>query len=514
MRKPYFASTSPESVGIDSSGITKFLDAAERSGLELHRMMILRHGKCLAHVTWAPYGDEDYHPLFSFSKSLTATAIGFACQEGLLRLDEKLVDLFPEDCPEVISDNLAECTIHHLLCMSCGHEFEPRCDSPDWRKVFLAHPFPYKPGTFFRYNTAGSNMLAAIVKKKTGLQVLEYLRPRLLDPLGMGEVLCISLPDDMKTQHGGGGMRMQLEDMAKFTQFMLQDGCWEGKVLLKDWYFKKAGVKQMETAGDSAGHVYEWANGYGYQCWMCNPEHSFRADGAFGQFGIVYPTMDLCVILSSATEQTQTIFDHINAYLLPAVADHSEEETEVDGNLFEEERSLLPLSGCRNPVWEQVLAHSVYVPFKAGTSLCGIQELVGGAGRFEIKEGEITKLRFLFDENTVCICCDEDGKEEVLRAALDKRFIETYIDGVRYTATARWRALRKLEVEARRMDALSGVRLIFNFDGKKLRIDADETLMTDGGLGMVPKRLVEFTQVENLEQLTIEVTGNNPAPVK
>lgn len=136
-----FIMTSPESVGIREESIEQFLLQCRRKGLELHRLMILRHGKCCAKVTWAPYGEEDLHPLYSFSKSLTATAIGFARQEGLLSLDEKIADLFPEDLPEHPSKNLKECTIHHLLCMSCGQETEIRDSGEDWLKHFFAHPF-------------------------------------------------------------------------------------------------------------------------------------------------------------------------------------------------------------------------------------------------------------------------------------------------------------------------------------------------------------------------------------
>ncbi|MBQ0059767.1 MAG: serine hydrolase [Lachnospiraceae bacterium] len=529
MNTSIFPMTSPESLGIKTEGITRFLSECQAAGLELHRFMLVRHGLCCAKVNWAPYSETDWHPMYSFSKSLTATAIGFARQEGLLSLDERLVDLFPDELLEEISENLAECTIHHLLCMSCGHETEIQDQGPDWKKTFLAHPFLHKPGTFFKYNTAGTNMLAAIVKKKTGLQVLEYLRPRLLDPLGMGQIFCLEMPDEEHTQHGGGGMRMQLEDMARFTQFMLQDGVWEGKTLLADWYSARAGVKQMETAGDSEGHVYDWAMGYGYQCWMGSLPKSYRADGAFGQFGLVFPTLDLCVMINAATEQTQTMQDIINQYLLPAVEEDgknipvgnntdavgenvSGSDTKIlpDGQAFVERRSLMPLSSCRNPRFEQQLEHAVYIPLLEGSPLCSLQQLVGGAGRFVIEKGEITQIRFHFEKDKVLLYLTDNGCEKTLAAALNGRFLETEIDGSRYAATARWRSLRKLEMEIRRMDAMSGVRLILKFEEDRLNFEADDTLMTDGGLGMVDRPLVEFVQVADLKDVNIEVTGNNP----
>ena len=502
--------TSPEAVGIASEGIHAFLREVERTGLELHRLMILRHGKCCTKITWEPYSENDMHPLYSFSKSVTSTAIGFAWQEGLLSLDEKIVDIFPEDLPEHPSENLNACTIHHLLCMSCGHETEISDKGPGWRKSFLAHPFLHEPGTFYKYNTPGSNLLAAIVKKKTGQQVTEYLRSRLFEPLGMGQVYCFRLHDEQQTEAGGGGMKMKLEDMAKFTQFMLQDGCWEGKQLLKGWYFDRARVKHMETAGDSEGHVKDWAYGYGYQCWMGSLPGSFRADGAFGQFGLVYPTLDLCIITNSATEQTQTMIDAVNQYLLPAIypAD-SETYAKYKGTVCLT-RSLPVLTGCRNPKFESLLDHSVYI-HEEGQTMSGIKRLVGGAGLYEIPDdGSISQIRFSFERDQVVLHLMENGEEKHLAAALNGHFIFSDIDHIRYAAAARWRSLRKLELEIRRMDAMSGVRLILKFENDRLLLEADETLMTDGGLGMTERRLAGFCQAADLEGIVTEKTGNNP----
>ena len=92
---------------------------------------------------------------------------------------------------------------------------------------------------------------------------------------------------------------------------MLNRGRWEGRQLLEEEWFDLACTKQIETAGDAEGHVKEWAYGYGFQCWMCRTPGSFRADGAFGQFGVVLPDKDLFVILTTGTYQTQDELDGI-----------------------------------------------------------------------------------------------------------------------------------------------------------------------------------------------------------
>lgn len=160
----YFQDASPESLGISSGGILRFLDRMEEKNIELHSFMVVRHGKCAAKGWWKPYAPELAHPLYSFGKTLTATAIGFARQEKILSLEERLVDLFPELLPKEPSENLQKVTLWHLLTMSCGHETEIDMESPDWIREFLQHPFLHEPGTFYKYNTAGTNMLAAVLK--------------------------------------------------------------------------------------------------------------------------------------------------------------------------------------------------------------------------------------------------------------------------------------------------------------------------------------------------------------
>ena len=484
----YFEEVSPGFLGIDAGGIETFLEKADRAGLELHRMMILRHGKCCARFIWEPYGEDDLHPLYSFSKSLTSAAVGFARQEGLLDLDEKVADLFPDHLPEDPDENLLKCTLHHLLTMSCGHETECPDRGPDWIRSFFAHPFLHAPGTFYKYNTIGTNILGAVIAMKTGLQVMDYLRPRLFDPLGIGEVGFACLPDEARTQIGGSGMKMTLEDMARFTQFMLNDGCWEGKPLLKDWFFARAGRKQIETAGDSEGHIKDWAMGYGYQCWMGTRKGSFRADGAYGQFGLVYPDLDMGIIINSCTEETQTLLDLVNEYILPGVG----ESTGDSGEAMIRTYSLPALKNCHDPVFEQQLEGAVYVSEEGG-AMPGLEKLVAGAGLYVDWSDEVTKsIRFSFGRDHVLMTLTGEKEKSAVRAAMDNSFAFSEINDIRYAATARWRGRHRLEMEIRRLDAMSGVRLILNFEGDRLWFEAEDTLISQGGFGIVPRQTAVF----------------------
>lgn len=266
----------PESVGVPSQAVLDLLDEFYRQGVEMHGLMLLRHGQVYAEGHWAPYNAQTPHILFSFSKSLTSTAIGFAVQEGILSLEDKLVDLFPDKVPENPSENLQACCVRDLLMMACGHakEIDWVASSSDWVSQFLEDPFVYQPGTHFLYNTAGTNMLSAIITRKTGLTLTQFLQPRLFAPLEMGQVFCQPLADG--TEMGGAGMYLTLEAMARFTQFVANKGRWEGKQLLNAAWFEEATAKHIENLGPGWDGDPDWHAGYCYQFWRCDKPGIFR----------------------------------------------------------------------------------------------------------------------------------------------------------------------------------------------------------------------------------------------
>ncbi|MFN4905567.1 MAG: serine hydrolase domain-containing protein, partial [Planctomycetota bacterium] len=176
----------PESQGVSSAAIAKFLRAADEKVNSMHSVMILRHGKVIAEAWWAPEDATKPHVLWSLSKSFTSTAVGLAVEEGKLSIEDRVVGFFPDDLPGEPSENLRKMQVKDLLTMSTGHADEPNVrQSQDWIKSFLAHPLPHPPGTFFRYNTPATFMQSAIVQKVTGKTVVDYLQSRLFDPLGI-----------------------------------------------------------------------------------------------------------------------------------------------------------------------------------------------------------------------------------------------------------------------------------------------------------------------------------------
>ena len=211
----------PEAQGISSSAILEFIEAADKNIESMNSFMLVRHGQVVAEGWWSPYNADSPHSLYSLSKSFTSTAVGLAISEGKLSVDDEVLKFFPDDAPAEPSKNLKAMRVSDLLRMSTGHQVEPkRTKDEAWTKTFLAQPVPYKPGTHFLYNTSATYMLSAIVQKATGTTVLDYLKPRLFEPLGIEHPTWETSPQGIST--GGYGLSIRTEDIAKFGQLYLR----------------------------------------------------------------------------------------------------------------------------------------------------------------------------------------------------------------------------------------------------------------------------------------------------
>ena len=182
--------SAPEEQGVASGAILDFVNEVDAKINALHSMMVVRHGQVIAEGWWAPYAAEEPHQMFSLSKSFTSTAVGLAIADGKLKVDDAVLNFFPDDVPPKPSANLKAMRLRDLLTMAAGHHAEDLqgfslTTDESVVKRFLALPVAHKPGTFFAYSTAATYMQSAIVQKVTGQTVLEYLRPRLFQPLGI-----------------------------------------------------------------------------------------------------------------------------------------------------------------------------------------------------------------------------------------------------------------------------------------------------------------------------------------
>ncbi len=313
----------PGTQGVAADGLLNFVNAIEAENLNVHSLMVLRHGRVVAEGWWNPYSPDLKHTLYSLSKSFTSTAVGMAVAEGKLSVDATVLSFFPADRPATISSNLAAMRVRDLLTMTTGHDKDTTATvrangNINWIKTFLAQPVDHQPGTHFVYNSGATYMLSAIVQRVTGQTVLAYLKPRLFGPLGIEGADWEVDPNGINT--GGWGLRVRTEDIAKFGQLYLQKGVWNGKRLIAESWITDATSSHIlqPTTDEATRGSNDWLQGYGYQFWRCRHD-AYRGDGAFGQYCIVLPKQDAVIAMTSETGNMPAILNAVWAHILPAL---------------------------------------------------------------------------------------------------------------------------------------------------------------------------------------------------
>ncbi|MET9367507.1 serine hydrolase domain-containing protein [Streptomyces griseoflavus] len=311
----------PAAQGVDASGVHAFLDALEAApDIEPHSLMILRHGRLVAAGWWTPYTARRPHLLYSLSKSFTATAAALAEGEGLIDFDAPVLSYFPEFEADITDPRSRAVLVRHVASMASGHDREMidaayGADRAEPVRGFLLQPPEHDPGTVFAYNQPCTYTLGAIVQRVTGQTLTDYLRPRLFDPLGIGETAWQR--DRAGREIGFSGLHAATDAVARLGQLYLDDGVWQGERLLPGGWVARASHPHIPTAGAmGAENRSDWDRGYGHQFWISR--HGFRGDGAYGQYCLVLPEHDVVIAATTATEQMQDYLDLVWRHLLPA----------------------------------------------------------------------------------------------------------------------------------------------------------------------------------------------------
>lgn len=468
----------PEKEGVSSAGIINFLGAAAKSKTEFHSIMILRHGKIITEGWWNPYRAELKHTMYSCSKSFTATAIGFAVNEKLLTVNDKVVSFFPNDLPDTVSEFLSQLTVKDVLSMSDGMEPDPTfavasVDS-NWVKGFLSVPILHKPGSVFLYNSLGTYMLSAIVQKVTGQKVIDYLKPRLFDPLGITGMDWEVDPRGINT--GGWGLRIRTEDMAKFGQLFLQKGMWNGKQILPAAWVEEASTLKIIQHPDmpqSKRDSSDWEQGYCYQMWRCR-HNAYRGDGAFGQFIIVMPEKDAVVAITAETPDMQEEINLVWQYLLPAMQDDKLPKDKDNQTKLTEKLASLAL-----PV--PVLQNSA---FASSISTKDFQ--------IEPNAAQVQNISFTFSNNNCMVqLANETAVYRINFAAGKWQADETLMHGPSLVAGAKasfvglpafkingaytWKDEHTLELTLRYIESPHTEKITCYFDGDNITVDMENS---------------------------------------
>lgn len=452
----------PESQGVSSAGISKFIEAANSSGLQWHSFMLLRHGNVIAEGWWKPFDAAYKHTLYSLSKSFTSTAIGLLAKDGKLKVDDQVISFFPDDLPDEVSDNLKAMTVKHMLTMNTGHAEDTtpkmRESSGSWTKTFLSLPVEHKPGTHFLYNSGATYMLGAIVKKVSGQDLEDFLTPRLFTPLDITDHDWEKSPDGLSV--AGWGLRLKIEDIAKLGQLYLQKGKWNGnEILTEDWVDEASSAQTTSNPGDG-----DWSQGYGYQFWRCKPGF-FRGDGAFGQYCIVMPQHDAVLVVNSESWDMQKQMTIMWETLLTAMRDTTLPE------------SSTALSKLKSDI------SGLAIPVTKGSMNDGLAKKYNGSTvSFNENPFGVKSVALKFAKDGFTLTVDKGTEKHVIQSGWEKWISNKesgpYVFAVsnrnpvpsRIAATSTWVTQNALQMDLKFIEGIHGDKITLTFNGDKLSI--------------------------------------------
>ncbi|MCQ2484838.1 MAG: beta-lactamase family protein [Clostridia bacterium] len=462
----------PEQVGVSSKKVEELIRDFKDSNIELHSLMIIRHDK-VAYESWAaPYSSETSHMVYSVSKSFTSTAVGFAIEEGLMTLDTRVVDIFPEYRNEE-DKNLEKLNVHHLLSMQSGKSVSVFSDKSKnrWLEDFINAPWGFAPGDgHWEYVSENQYVLCAMLCRVTGMSVIEYLTPRLFEPLG------IDVPfwehDINGVEAGGWGLFLKTEDIARFMFCYAHNGVYAGRqVIPANWVRLATKVQGNNSVKNDAP---DGQSGYGYCFWRCGGVNGYRADGMFSQFGIVALDYDAILVMNAGEIDEQKSRDCIWRHFpdcliepdseptpevkpeiapldddLPALS-HSYLEKEIEGRTIQFKKNLL-LNTAGFPV--SVLPFPVV--YMSG-----------------YRAGNITDVSFEFNGDTCSFSWSEADEKNTVICGMDgtPRRTPMTLARMNFTAvaTAAWISDTELEIHIRPVEAVCQRILKFTFDGDRV----------------------------------------------
>jgi len=374
--------STPAASEVSSRAVAALLDRLEAQSIECHSIMVVHHGHVVAEGWWAPYSSGRPHLLYSLTKSFTAIAVGLAIGDGLLSVDDRVVDVLPDHVPDGISEQGRRLTVHHLLSMTSGHATDSLTEA--WRlapddlvKGFLRVPFPDVEGTRHAYDNATTFVLARMVERVTGRDLPELLEERLFQPMGVHHQEWDRVASG--ATFGFHGLHLTTEAVAAFGELLRRGGLWGDQQLVSREWVQLATRAHVETSPvQGAPGDADYLRGYGYQFWASR--HGYHGDGSFGQQCVIVPSHDLVVAVTGAHTQSQAVLDAIWECLLPGV-DHADSAHD-DATLAErlQRLQLPPVPGSVAPgrsVHAKIRASEGESPLPDGTSVL-LEPVKGG----------------------------------------------------------------------------------------------------------------------------------------
>lgn len=237
------------------------------------------------------------HVSFSMCKSVVSMAVGIAAEQGIVSLDERLCDIFPEHNGVFMKRNMRGVTLRTLLTMTAGVTFDEMSSyfDMDWRKAFMGSELGFEPGTDFAYNSLNTYMLAAAISKKSGRKFIDYINENLFAPMNIRDITWDKCPQGI--EKGGWGMKLSIPDMLKFGELYRNRGVWfvdgvKRQLVSADWI--EESLKCHVTLDEKRA-----VRGYGYHIWLLK-DGAFLFNGVFGQNVYVNPARCLVIAVQAS----------------------------------------------------------------------------------------------------------------------------------------------------------------------------------------------------------------------
>ncbi len=498
----------PEEVGVSSAEIREFLEDMKENELEFHSFMVIRNGKVACEIYREPFNPETPHALYSISKSVTATAVGIAVSEGYFTLDTRLVDVFPEyDSGE--DKRLRQVTVRHLITMTAGKNpdvFEDK-GKTDWIESYFKSGWYGEPGTF-RYINENIFMLCAIIVRKTGMSVREFLAERLFEPLG------IEMPfwetDRNGIEAGGWGLYLKLEDLGKLMLCYQQGGRINGKQIIpEEWALTASQIH----ADNSICIPLDCNRGYGFCFWRNGGDvDSFRADGMFSQFGIVFEKQDAVLVslggIADEQEARDCIWRHFpKAFIAP---DKKAKKSEVE-NRESDYPVDVPSASLHSKREKELNEKTIELRKKLFLNLIGFpMSMLPLAVTYMTtdKAGNINDINFTFGENECTLSWTEGDEKNTVVCGMDGhlKYGKMVLGGIEYKVCccAEWENDDVLRVNIRPLTTVSKRKLKFSFNGDRVCMRPSSTPPINEIAGTL---LRSFCEVMPCRKITEPVTG-------
>jgi len=498
----------PEEVGVSSSAVLDMLKDIETSGAQEHGFMIIRHGKVAAESFKSPYSADAPHIMYSVSKAVTATAIGFAVDEGLLSLDDRVLKYFHEFRPKKTDEKLEILKVRHLITMMAGKVTSPLANKTKdkWLNHFFDGKWEFNPGEKFRYINENIFLLCAILVRVTGISVTEYLTPRLWTPLGIETPFWET--DHKGVEAGGWGLFLSAESLAKLSVCYLQKGSFQGEQVIPREWAENAVLNQKPT---NKGESPNEENGYGYGIWRSGPDNrSYRLDGMFSQKGFVFEKYD-AVIVTVSGEMTDGkthayVFDNF-----PRGFIQNNPDAEVDEELKHalDSRACKPLpEKPRSVVAARLEGKKIKFRRKVLLNIAGFpMSVLPLAATYMTRDraGNINDAVFCFSEDECSFTWSEGDETNTVICAMDGTYRKSAmrLATTDYTAycCASWLDERTLEVWIIPRESIGKRMLTFKFNGSKVKMEPSTTPDISIMIDNISNGVKEFIKNETLEKL-------------